>query len=100
MATLNFALPENLARLDHNKKEDIMFLANRIAAICIGDAHRDSPPEMRKDGSVSIYPDGNDFSLYPPGHLHDQPEGTWRLSARYVDKEALGVIVPTLFHFG
>lgn len=90
---VDFELPQKW--LDPKNKDYVMHVANRIAAIRYGDEHRRTPPEMQLDGSVH-FPLTNDHWLYPPTKDIGQPKNYWRLTGRYDNEEALGLIVKAL----
>lgn len=79
-----------------SKKEDVLVVANRIAAIRYGDMHQNSPVEINKDDTVHIHPKTNNHWLYPPGPKALQPKGYWRLKGRYDTNEELELIVKAL----
>lgn len=91
---ITFSLPH---WVNPKNPDDVLFIANRIAAIRHGDQHLKTPPTT--DGSmVNINPGTNDHWIVPP-KTGPNDSDEWTMTARYDDDNTLSAIVALLKKF-
>lgn len=88
-----------LPHFNPKKCLDVMYLANRVAAIRLGTSHLDFPPTYHVNvGIVDTHPKTKDLWLILPGKK-GTPKDKWRLVSRSGDEESVKLIVKCLVLF-